>query len=259
MPARYSDDSLRLRSAALKKNWRTERLQIWRAPDHLKNEEIVLYGEPLFAAAIAEQLDIGLIEPTHDLLARIPEKYLIRKVLFTTLGEARLWKERAFIKPADEKCFAARVYENGQELPVRAGLSENTPTLISEPVDWELEARVFLRNREALCYSPYLRRGKLAQDEKGEWPMSAAEVRELKEFLTGFLEESDIELPPSVVLDAGKIKDRDWALVEFNPAFASGLYGCDACSALESIEVCSVPEARHGEELRPWILTREYE
>jgi hypothetical protein len=39
--------------------WGVERLSSWRVPDWLKGQDVVLYGEPLFAAVVADELGVA--------------------------------------------------------------------------------------------------------------------------------------------------------------------------------------------------------
>src|SRR5579872_966921 len=117
---RYTPDSISLRNAALAAGWDVERLVNWRAPVELRdrnNLEPIPYGEPLFAAVVADTFDLALIEPHFSWLAGLPHHLRKRDVAFTNLGAARANRQRAFIKPADDKCFAARVYDSGTQLP----------------------------------------------------------------------------------------------------------------------------------------------
>jgi len=59
LPARYSEDSILLWHTAASEGWIVQRLQTWRMVDPIEGEKITLYGEPLFAAAIAEQLSLN--------------------------------------------------------------------------------------------------------------------------------------------------------------------------------------------------------
>ena len=41
--------------------------------------------------------------------------------------------------------------------------------------------------------------------------------------------------PPAFVVDVGLIDGRGWAVLEANPAWASGIYGCDPDSILKVV------------------------
>jgi hypothetical protein len=152
------------------------------------------------------------------------------------LKEARATTTAAFIKPANDKCFAAQVYGSGQELPGCDTLDDSTPVLIAEPVRWTVEYRCFVLDRELRTSSPYLRDGGLARNADGEWEAPAAEERDASEFAGLVLSDSEVHLPPAVVLDVGIIRDRGWAVVEANAAWGSGIYGCDPDEVLKVVQ-----------------------
>ncbi len=81
---RYSDDSIKLRRADIALGWDVIRLSGWICPDEFEPEEPVLFAEPLFNAAVAEQLGLEVIEPPEDFLARLPREYVGREVQPTT-------------------------------------------------------------------------------------------------------------------------------------------------------------------------------
>ena len=65
------------------------RLASWRCPEDFEPEEPVLFAEPLFNQAVAEQLGLEVVEPPEDFLARLPQKYVKREIRLTTAAEAR--------------------------------------------------------------------------------------------------------------------------------------------------------------------------
>lgn len=257
LPPRHSLDSIAVRGAAIEKGWEVERLGAWRVPEWLRaRSELVFYGEPLFAAVVASQLGVELLEPPLDWLARVPVRFLRREVRALALCEARSLPGPLFVKPADDKCFASRVYSSGAELPRPDVLPDSTPVLTSEPVSWELELRCFVRERSVLTLSPYLRRGALAQVEDGSWPASEEELAQARAFAAEVLAAGDLTLPPGVVLDVGTIEGRGWAVVEANAAWGSGIYGCDPALALEAVaRACVAPSALTPDDRR-WIVAR---
>src|ERR687890_1655799 len=82
---RYSDDSIKLRRAAVALGWDVMRLASWRCPEDFEPEEPVLFGEPLFDAAVAEQLGLTVVEPPEDFLMRLPREYVGRDVRLMTV------------------------------------------------------------------------------------------------------------------------------------------------------------------------------
>ncbi|MBX7218468.1 MAG: ATP-grasp domain-containing protein [Blastocatellia bacterium] len=232
---RYTPDSIALAGAAVEAGWNVERFLSWRVPQHFSGVEPVLYGESLFVAAIAEQLSLTLVAPPLDWLARLPVELCKRKVEFSTLGQAKAGCFPAFVKPADEKCFPARVYETGEHLAVAALVEDETPVLVAEPVEWDIEFRCFVCHGEVMTLSPYSRHGVLLQTETGEWPASETEWQSAGEFARLVLGQTESPLPVAAVLDVGFLPERGWAVVEANPAWGSGIYGCDPVLVLETL------------------------
>lgn len=100
----------------------------------------------------------------------------------------------------------------------------------SEVVEWELEVRCFVLNGEIKTFSSYWR-----NDVYDINPLAETEQQELFAFFSRFMERYAETLPKAIVLDFGIIKGKGWALIEANPAWCSGLYACDAETALEVI------------------------
>jgi hypothetical protein len=236
LPPRYTPDSIAVSKAAVRAGWEVERLGSWRVPQHLLDRDVVLYGEPLFAAIVAESLGLSLLEPPPAWLAGLPRELTRRPIPLTTLAEARALTRPTFVKPAEDKCFPARVYESGHDLPRESVLPGRTPVLIAGPVDWQVEFRCFSLDGEVLTLSPYWRDGRLAQAEDGSWEMTEEELHGAREFATTVLRDSRAALPPAVVLDVGTIRDEGWAVVEANAAWGSGIYGCDPDQVLRVVQ-----------------------
>src|SRR5205823_5643490 len=102
------------------------------------------------------------------------------------------------------------------------------PVLLSEPVAWEAEYRCFVLGRRVVASSAYLRGGQPARDEDGCWVSPPEEQADADAFASRLLADPAVGVPPAFVLDVGRVEGRGWAVVEANPAFGSGLYGCDA-------------------------------
>lgn len=162
----------------------------------------------------------------------------------------------AFIKPADDKCFPARVYPSGAHVDAHPSIPGATHVLISEPVQWELEARCFVLDRKVMTLSPYARFGQLAMASDGSWPISEVEAAAADEFVSGLLSDVRVAVPPGVVIDIGLIVGRGWAVVEANPAFGAGIYGCDATEVLPVIARACVPREALQPHDERWVLDR---
>lgn len=252
LPPRYTSDTNAMWKAAIAAGWEVERLPNWRPPESLASADPVLYGEPLFAAAVADALSLVLIEPPPDWTVRLPWRYRQREIRFTTLAAVRRGHRPAFVKPADDKCFPARVYASGVELPTEEVLPGTTPVLVSEHVAFDVEFRCFALEGELATSSPYMRCGELAQADDGTWPAGHDELRGAVSFARRVLDDPAVTCPPTFVLDVGTI-DGGWAVVEANAAWGSGLYGCDPSRVLSVLRRASIQRSRLTEEDRLWV------
>lgn len=206
----------------------------WRLPEDLiaSGREGVPYGSQTFCEVIAQQMGWTLIQNSFDWLAKLPQVYLKRKVEFMTLGEAKKLQETKFIKPADDKVFEAKVYAPG-ELVTHEIVSNDTPTLVSDVVHFDLEYRCFVKDY-AKTWSNYICHEHLADPKF--WYMVPMEEEYLpNNIVDNALDDSraiGLVTVPSVV-DVGRIPGKGWAIIETNQAWASGLYGCNPLTALK--------------------------
>lgn len=247
------EDSTKLWRAAIDANWSVERLHGWKVPAWLTDREIVVYGEGWFANLVAEELDLALIQTPFDWLVNLPAKFLKRHIEFATLKEARQVTETSFIKPAEGKWFEADVYESGTALELEENLEDSAPVLIAEPITWEVEFRCFVLNRQVVTLSPYFRFGELVKNDQDEWLAEPDEIEEAKVFVKSFLQE--VDTPSAFVLDVGVIQDKGWAVVEANPVWASGIYGCDPAKVLAVLHRACIKRFEITDDDIRWIIT----
>lgn len=232
---RVTPDSVSIWKAALQLKWKVERLATWRVPSELRmpNGDVVVYAEPLFAEAVADQLDLILMEPPPEWLVELPARFRTRCVDLMTLAEAKQILEPVFVKPAEGKVFEAKVYGDAAQLPPFESVDEKLPVICSEPVTWLLEVRCFVRDRQLVDLSPYWRAGMLAQAEDGTWPFQSEEEADARAFVESLLAAPDVSMPSAFVLDVGITEEHGWAVVEANPCWGAGLYGCEPQRVLE--------------------------
>ena len=236
MTPRQTEDSRALWKVAAGRGWRIERLAGWAIPDALREvESPVLYTEALFGPTFAEKLGVTLLDPPEDWLARLPQTYRRRKIVLTTLADARQRTSPAFIKPPNDKSFPAGVYV-GSALP--DDYDDAMPVLVSEVVHWQSEFRCFVLDREVRTFSLYCRDGELQRDSGFE--SSDEEDREMLGFVQQLLEDVSVDLPRAIVIDVGFIPQSGWACVELNAAWGAGLYACDPAAALDVIRHATV-------------------
>jgi ATP-grasp domain, R2K clade family 2 len=237
---RYSDDSIKLRRAAIALGWDVIRLSGWICPDDFEPEEPVLFAEPLFNAAVAEQLGLEVIEPPQDFLARLPREYVGREVRLTTAAHARTLPGSVFLKPPNRKTFPAKVYSSGAELPE---MPDDDPVLTSDPVEWAAEFRFFVRDRRVRAWSPYWLDGALARDGD-EWIVEPDLEAATRGLVDGLLADPRVDLPAALVIDAGVIRGVGPAVVEANEASGAGFYGCDPRDVLEVLRAATIHISR---------------
>ncbi len=212
----------------------------WRLDEELtkSGRRGVPYGSQTFCEVIAQQMGWTLKANPFDWLAKVHPYFLQRKVEFMTLAEAKKIKETKFIKPADDKVFQAKVYAPG-ELITHESIPDDTPTLVSDIVEFDLEYRTFVDGRKVLTWSNYICYDHIADPRF--WDMVPLEEKRLPhDFVNDLLHEMTfhdwgVNTVPSVI-DVGRIKGKGWAIIETNQAWASGLYGCDPGRVLRVLE-----------------------
>ncbi len=193
------------------------------------------------APTLAEPLGLTMAEPPDDWLPTLPEEYRKRSVRLTTLGEARTNPNPRFVKPPNDKSFPASVCR-GPDLP--AEFPDEMLVLSAEVVEWEVEFRCFVLDRQVRTFSVYLRDGVL-QKEAG-YESTDEEDDQMRAFVGRMLADPRVQLPRAVVLDIGVIRGRGWAAVELNSAWGAGIYGCDPVEVLEVLRHAAVPSGPRG-------------
>jgi len=235
------NEILALQIAAREKGWEVLPAPSgWRLDEELTKSGVkgVPYGSQTFCEVIAMQMGWTLKQNSFDWLSKIHPYYLKRKVDFMTLGEAQRIQETKFIKPADDKVFTAKVYAPG-ELIVPESVPLDTPTLVSDVVEFDLEYRTFVDKR-VRTWSNYICYDHVADPKY--WDMiPMGEEREPYEFVNDMLHDMEFHdmgglvTVPSVI-DVGRIKGKGWAIIETNQAWASGIYGCSPMQVLKVLE-----------------------
>jgi len=141
----------------------------------------------------------------------------------STLGQARLLTVPKFIKPVADKSFPAAVYESGAHLSAPPDLDAEL-VLVSDPVEWEHEYRMFVCDGQVETFSPYSIDGNVTSTEE--------QGQEARKFTERVLADARVTLPRAVVLDVGWIRGAGWSVVEANEAVMSGIYDCDPIAVL---------------------------
>ncbi|MFG2841940.1 ATP-grasp domain-containing protein [Kitasatospora sp. NPDC048296] len=220
------------------------------AVGRLAGRPVHWYGGPLAAARIAAPLGLALLEPEDDWLARLPEEFTRRRIELTTLAEAWTLRNPAFVKPPADKSIPPAVYPDGSRLP-RAGerIGPDTPVLVSEPVTFAAEYRLFVRDGEVLTGSRYARFGRL--DPAPLTDGAAAFARRLLDVVGD-------TLPSAVALDVGPVADpydpaEHWAVVEANLPWFAHCYAADPERVLDVVLRAAGPAAELAEADRRFV------
>ncbi|MBT2441107.1 ATP-grasp domain-containing protein [Streptomyces sp. ISL-36] len=206
------------------------------------------YGGPLLADKVAGPLGLGLLEPADAWLAELPPEFTGRRIVLTTLGEARTALRRpAFVKPPGDKSFPPGVYADGGRLP--GPLPPETPVLVSDVVDFAAEYRLFALDGRIVTASRYAVYGRL---DTG--PLTAA-ARRFGEGLLGAVGDS---LPSAVAVDVGLLRDPDtgrerWAVVEANMPWFAHSYAADPDGVLTVVRRATGPRALVAERDRRFL------
>ncbi len=212
-----------------------------------------VYGGPLFAAALAAEFDIALLEPADDWLVQLPYEFLRREIYATTLGDARWLREPAFVKQPRDKDLPAAVYADGSRLPDG---QPSMPVLVSEIVTFIAEYRLFLLDGRVHAGSRYATFGRLDPLELRLSPHHD----EVLDFAAQLLDAYGNTLPSAVVLDVGlattpEQTDEHWAVVEANMAWYANAYAADTDAVLDVVLRAAGPLSEVSERDRAYIRT----
>ena len=176
----------------------------------LDASRVRVYGSDAFCLVLGQKLRLELCSPEDSLIFDVPPVHLGRLIARHTLDQANAVPFPSFIKPYVPKLFAARIYEGADELWAACrGLSPDTALIVSEPVRFIAEARLFLLDARVADCAVY----------EGDKDIDGAAE-------TGLAVATALRLPRTVVVDLGWLENRGWVVIEFNATWGSGLNGC---------------------------------
>lgn len=219
---------------------------------------VVYYGRTDAVRQAAARYRLALLEPPLDLLARLPASLRLRDVEFARFHDLSRLRRPTFVKPADplDRCFDAGVYSDARDIRAPRGIDPHTPVLVAEPVEFLAEFRCFVREGSVAATSPYLSFGRPVWKAWGKGGERAAPSMNAVVVCWRFLESRSPALPPAFVVDVGLIEGRGWAVVEFNPAWCSGLLGADPAAVLGVLErACRDADALDAADAA-WVVDR---
>lgn len=177
----------------------------------------LVLGKHSFCEVLAERIGLRLVSPANRWLNELPNQWLKRDIGITRAAELN---GPSFVKPMDHQAFSAGIYTGLDEVVASSWgpVAGDMEVLVSEIVDIEAEARSFVAGQE--IYDLCLYRGSRPLDEA-------------RDFLAGFLIDNCFSMP--CVVDLLYIRGRGWAILEFNPCWASEIFSCDSGLALACI------------------------
>jgi hypothetical protein len=162
---------------------------------------IAVYGEDIYAEIVADQCHLTLLKPADDWLVHIDEDFT-NKISYGQLKNF-VDQENIFIKCSDFKSFKAGVFQKVTDIKGFDTLDQEITVFTSEVVDWELEVRCFVFNKEIKTHSSYWRNN--AFDTH---PLSETEQQEMFSFFDAFIQKyaSTYQRPLSWILELSKEK-----------------------------------------------------
>jgi ATP-grasp domain, R2K clade family 3 len=245
-----------LAKAAEARGWPTRVFD--ESPDIKPNEKVIFYGGTDKARLISKQFHVALMEPPFDLLPRLPAEFRLRSVEYARFSELGRLKAPTFVKPADalDKFFDAGVYSSVRDIRVVRTKHESKPVIVAEPVEWSAEFRCFILDGKVVAWSPYVSFGRPSWKQFELGAMSPPVPANITAFCERLFSRSDVSFPPAFVMDIGRIEERGWAVVEFNPAWCSGLLGADPQRVLAVLNRACQNECGLNTSDRRWRVER---
>lgn len=233
---RHTADDADMWRTAIRTGWSTERTNMWQIEEHCKGYDFVrYYGNTLHAAQIKDKTPFRFLDIDPIYLANLPQ-FTKRKIELIHFESLHVIPYDCFIKPAREKWFEAKVYKTGES--IQGSPLDGDDIYISEIVKFEDEVRCFVLNGE-IKTSSYYRINSVVWDATNETAETLnfdqhLDKTPIREYVREIVKLCP-HLPPGLVIDFGRLPNGEWALVEFNEAWACGLYYCDPEKCLEVI------------------------
>lgn len=239
LPQKHRPDDADLWRAAIRLGWDTLRVGTTVDREAFAGRPMIrYYGNGLHALQLRGMLPVSFtaIDP-----AFLPELSVTRRSIslqpFAAISVP--FAKATFVKPVSEKWFPARVYSVGETLP--EGPLPDDLAYVQSPVTFTDEVRCFVRGDEILTAGLYRVAG-VPWDTCGLEPEALnyddrIQATPIPDYVREIRARAGTRLPEGVVMDFGQLASGEWALIEFNEAWASGLYYCDPQRALDVIVV----------------------
>ncbi|MFI5801895.1 ATP-grasp domain-containing protein [Streptomyces sp. NPDC051561] len=230
LPPRLTDSARAMRDTAQARGLATVQLTTFAVPADLRAGH--LHAGPAFADVAAPALGIGLLQAPEDWLAQLPRTWTGREIVSMPIREAYALRRPAFIKSPNDKQIRAMVYTDGSRLPGPDQVDATTTVLVSDMVEFSAEYRLYLLDGTVHTGSRYAENGRLSLGPLSE---------DATAFATDLLAECGETLPTAIVVDVGRTEGQ-WAVIEANAAWASGMYTSDPQRALDVLLRAAAPD-----------------
>lgn len=222
-------------SAAREQNIKTEICFLKFNKNLITNDEFcAVYGEEAFCEWVAEECNLNLHQNSLDWIAKVAHPFVKRKINFLTLQEAKkeqklnnsiLNKKR--IDPADDKCF------KGGVLDAFPNVSDSTPILLSDNVDWKFKFRYIIKEGKVVTRCCYQIDKLFNNKTTSQTNIKVAGI-DNNSFMQTIL--THINCAPSCVIDIGVNKETNmWGIIKTKPIWASDFLGCDPQFFLDAL------------------------
>lgn len=210
-------------------------------------EAVHWHGGPRLADDITERFGLGLLEPADGWLAELPREFTRRRIGLKAFSSVyrEVWQP-VFLKPPSDKSFEAAVYgdpDRGLSDLART-LPPHTPVLVSDPVTFTAEYRLFVLDGQVVAGSRYAVYGRL---DPGPLTPDA------RRFGAELLAAAGDTLPSGVVVDVGPLEGGGWAVVEANMAWFAQCYAADPDAVLDVVLRSAGPRERVAERDRSFL------
>ncbi len=243
---RVSFDSIEIEQAAQETGYKTIRITGDNQNQWSDEIDLVAYCEGFMAEYISQNSNLVLLRPLDEALPNAPLEITQRKIELLKASELDNITLPAFIKPSDQKFFKAGIYHNLADMARYISDYSDDAVLVSEIVSFVDEYRFFCLNGIIVASSAYMFNNKFVGNSVPPFEVP----NDIMQFAQEILKICADDIPPACVVDVGKLDSGNLALVEFNPAWASGIYNSKSSEALKCIENSCVNRNLMPDELR---------
>lgn len=176
----------------------------------------------------------ALSAPGAEWLSTVPKAFLGREVTTGTIEsfpETPVWAKPAEVKIPDMLPGWWKKTDVENMSNPSGTRYQWTDTFLPE---LNHEHRVFMVHGEPVAWSPYLIDGVVYS-----MGMVSEHTHDAVKFARLVAEEMGSDFPPVCSLDVG-ITSNGWVVIEANPAWSSGLYGCDPTEVVKALDLAAM-------------------